>query len=128
MSKKQTLPKERKRVGDGVNPVGMWAVFRKTRTAKAHFVVLHETRITAVGEAQRLAQESIATYGMAEDILFFVVLVDCQIGLGAGKLHEGAESALSVLQTEAYASGRQDENEHWLAETGIDSRPEESMS
>lgn len=119
----KTPPKERKKIADGINPIGMWSVFRKTETKKAHFCCLHDTRDSAVEEAQRLATELIAFHGPAKDAIFFVVLMDSQVGLGGGKLHAGTESALDKLQTIAYAEGRKDESEHWLAETGVDNRP-----
>jgi hypothetical protein len=90
-------PPTRKRISDGAEPLGMWAVFRDSRSKGPNFNYLHATREFAVAEAQRLAAESIAKHGPVARSIYYVVFIDAKVGLADGKLHDAGKSLIQPM-------------------------------
>lgn len=86
MSKK---PKSRRNIAEEVHPVGKYAVMRHSRRSKSmHCSCLHDSKVSAVNEAQRLCAEDIGKNGPG-DTCYYVVMIVSQVGIIDGKLSAG---------------------------------------
>lgn len=87
-AKKSNRPQHRRLVRDVpvVDP-GVFAVMRhsRSRPKNMHFSTWQESEEAAIKEAQRLATEVIAEYGMS-DTCFYVMKVVRRVGIIGGKL------------------------------------------
>lgn len=82
-------PKERRNIAEEVRPVGKYAVMRhRSGTKTMHASCTHDSKASAVGEAQRLAAESVAKYG-PDDVCYYVVMIVSRVGIIDGKISPG---------------------------------------
>lgn len=76
-----------KRITDEVDVVGRFAVFRRSNKG-ARYTAIYDEIDEAIEEAKRLTSMSIEKYG-AGNMLYYVVKIECQVGLYEGVLHDG---------------------------------------
>ncbi len=86
MSKK---PKERRNIAEEVQPVGKYVVMRhSSRTKSMHCSAVHDSKPSAVKEAQRLCAEDIGRNGPG-DTCYYVLMIVSQVGIIDDKLSIG---------------------------------------
>ncbi len=86
MSKK---PKTRRTIGEEVHPVGKYAVMRHSvRSKSMHCSAVHESKASAITEAQRLCADDIGRNGPG-DTCYYVLMIVSQVGIIDGKISTG---------------------------------------